>query len=150
MRMFPVTRIYIFIINWFWIWAIFKYYKLYCYNAGDILTWRRNYGAKKKCGDFDYHSGCGVGRPWRLCAATVVQESSSKSVNAANQVPVTEIPVTCNQVNLHLFCWNLWCHVVRIVWNRKLDLIGLYSLESVVNETIVNLNSQGLVFVHLR
>ncbi|KAL1568352.1 plastid division protein CDP1, chloroplastic-like [Salvia divinorum] len=80
--------------------------KLYCYNAGDILTWRRNYDAKKKCGDFDYHSGCGakdsvVGRPWRLCAATdlrVVQESSSKRINDANQVPVIEIPVTCYQI----------------------------------------------------
>ncbi|KAL1541930.1 plastid division protein CDP1, chloroplastic-like isoform X1 [Salvia divinorum] len=77
-----------------------------CYNAGDTLIWRRNHDARKKCGDCDYHSGCGarasaVGRSWRLRAASdlrVVQENSSKSINATNQVPVIEIPVTCYQI----------------------------------------------------
>lgn len=78
--------------------------KFCCYSAGDALTRRRHYDAKKKCGDCDYFSGCGardspVGRSWRLCAATelrVVQESSSKSINAP--IPVIEIPVTCYQI----------------------------------------------------
>ncbi|XP_047955723.1 plastid division protein CDP1, chloroplastic-like [Salvia hispanica] len=80
--------------------------KFCCYNAGDTLIRRRNYDAKKKFGDCDYHSRCGArdsaaGRSWRLCAATdlrVVQESHGKSINAANQVPVIEIPVTCYQI----------------------------------------------------
>ena len=86
--------------------------KFCCYNAGDTLIRRRNYDAKKKFGDCDYHSRCGArdsaaGRSWRLCAATdlrVVQESHGKSINAANQVPVIEIPVTCYQVKAVLFC----------------------------------------------
>ncbi|XP_057804101.1 plastid division protein CDP1, chloroplastic [Salvia miltiorrhiza] len=80
--------------------------KFCCYNAGDTLTWRRNYDAKKKCSGCDFHSGCGardpaVGRSWRLCAATdlrVVQDSPNKSINAPNQVPLIEIPVTCYQL----------------------------------------------------
>lgn len=73
-----------------------------CPNAAGTLTRRRDHGG----GDCDFRIVCGardsaVGRSWRLNAATdlrVVQESYSKSINASNQVPIIEIPVTCYQV----------------------------------------------------
>lgn len=81
--------------------------KLCCQNAAGTLTTRRSHGG----GDSDFHIVCGardsaVGRSWRLNAATdlrVVQESYSKSVNASNQVPIIEIPVTCYEVFMHSY-----------------------------------------------
>lgn len=80
-------------------------------DSVDALARKRINEKKKKCGNYDYLSGfgarvSGVGRTWRLCAATelrVVQETYNRNINVQNPVALIEIPVTCYQVTVPVY-----------------------------------------------